>query len=188
MRFAAGPVVESWYTIFTVPKHEKSVLRYLGTREIESFFPTYEITRLWRNRQRVKLAAPLFPCYLFVRASSLDFGRIRQSPGVIRLVGNQRGPVPVPDAAIELLRASVAEKKIQPYHELVVGKRVRIISGPMQNVEGVLIRKNNDLRFVLCIDLINQHAAIEMDAENLEPVVGRSAEQRCGATSILCTQ
>ncbi len=175
---AAGPTLdEGWYAVFTIPKHEKSVLRYLDMRGIEAFLPTYETTRLWRNRQRVTLALPLFPCYLFVRASRTNYGNVRQSPGVIRLVGNQREPLPVGDSAIELLRASVAGKKIEPYHDLLVGTRVRVRNGPMQGVEGVLIRKNNALRFVLSIEMINQHAAIEMDAENLEPILTASSRK-----------
>jgi len=165
-------IEQSWYAIFTVPKHEKSVLRHLHARGIGGFLPTYGVTRLWRNRQRVKLAVPLFPCYLFAQTSSQGFGEVLKSPGVIRLIGNHCGPLPIPDSAIELLRVSVVENKIQPYRELVVGKRVRVRSGPMQGVEGVLVRQNNSLRFVLSIELINQHAAIEMEAENLEPVSG----------------
>jgi len=33
-----------------------------------------------------------------------------------------------------------------------------------------LIRNNNTLRFVLKVELINQHAAIEVEAADLEPV------------------
>jgi transcription elongation factor len=53
----------------------------------------------------------------------------------------------------------------------VVGKKVRIKSGSMEGVEGVLVRKGNGLRFVLALEMINQFAAIEVDAEDLEPVV-----------------
>jgi hypothetical protein len=41
----------------------------------------------------------------------------------------------------------------------------------MQGVHGILVRKNNILRFVLTVELINQHAAIEVGVEDLEPVV-----------------
>jgi transcription elongation factor len=60
---------------------------------------------------------------------------------------------------------------MEPYRELVVGKKVRIKSGSMEGVEGVLVRKGNGLRFVLALEMINQFAAIEVDAEDLEPVV-----------------
>jgi hypothetical protein len=37
-------------------------------------------------------------------------------------------------------------------------------------VEGTLVRRGSSLRFVLTIELINQHAAIQVDAEDLEPL------------------
>jgi hypothetical protein len=49
-----------------------------------------------------------------------------------------------------------------------VGEKVRIKSGVMQGVQGVLVRKKNSLRFVLTLELINQHAAVEMSADDLE--------------------
>ena len=41
----------------------------------------------------------------------------------------------------------------------------------MQGVQGILVRKNNCLRFVITVELINQHAAVEIGAEDLELVV-----------------
>ena len=165
-----GGADRCWYAVFTVPQNEKSAARHLHLREIESFLPTYEAVRVWKNRQRVQLVLPLFPSYLFVRIGSRERGRVLGSPGVLHIVGTSRGPVPVPDTTVEFLRSELCTKKIEPYRELVVGERVRIRSGAMRGLEGVLIRKNNNLRFVLTVDLINQHAAIEIGAENLEPV------------------
>lgn len=172
-RCITGPTMEeSWYAIYTVHKHENSVLRHLKIRAVEAFYPTYEVVRQWKNRQRVKVPVPLFPGYLFARTGALNYVKVLQCPGVVRLVGNPRGPLPIAESVIELLRASVAENKVEPYRELAVGERVRIKSGLMRGVEGVLIRKDNSWRFVLTIESINQHAAIKMEAENLEPVAG----------------
>ena len=41
----------------------------------------------------------------------------------------------------------------------------------MEGVEGVLVRKGNGLRFVLSLKLINQNAAIEVCAEDLDQVM-----------------
>jgi hypothetical protein len=41
----------------------------------------------------------------------------------------------------------------------------------MQGVEGTLVRKQSTLRFVLTLTLINQHAAVEVDADTLESVL-----------------
>jgi len=41
----------------------------------------------------------------------------------------------------------------------------------MQGIEGTLVRQKNSLRFVLTLTLINQNAAVEVDADELEPVL-----------------
>jgi transcription antitermination factor NusG len=53
---------------------------------------------------------------------------------------------------------------------MVVGQKVKIKSGHFEGLEGTLMRKNKSLRFILSFHLINQHAAIEIDAENLEVI------------------
>ena len=60
---------------------------------------------------------------------------------------------------------------MEVYRDLIVGEKVRIKSGPMQGVLGTLVRKSDSLRFVLTLELINQHAAVEVAANELEPVL-----------------
>lgn len=168
---ADPPVNRKWYAVFTAPQHEKSVLKQLDLREIESFLPTYETLRVWKNRQRVKLTLPLFPTYLFVRVNDRERVKVLQSPGVLQIVGNHRETASIPDSDVEFLRASCRCERIEPYRELLVGEKVRIKSGLMEGVQGTLVRKNTSLRFVLTLELINQHASVQIDAEDLEPVL-----------------
>jgi transcription antitermination factor NusG len=161
----------NWYAVFTVPQNEKSVVRHLDLREIESFLPTYETVRVWKNRQRMKIVLPLFPNYLFVHINSRERTKVLQTPGVLLIVGNGREYVPVPGPEIEILRSGFRSQRIEPYHELVIGERVRIKNGLMQGVCGTLVRRDGGVRFVLTLELINQHAAIQVDAEDLEPAV-----------------
>jgi transcription antitermination factor NusG len=168
--FTSRPAERRWYAVFTFPQNEKSVVRQLALREVEAFLPTYETVRVWKNRQRVRIELPLFPTYLFVHIDCRQRTRVLESPGVIHIVGNRREQVPVPDAEIELLRSGIRGRNMEPYRELVVGRKVRIRSGSMKGVQGVLVRKGNGLRFVLALEMINQYAAIEVDAEDLEQV------------------
>jgi transcription antitermination factor NusG len=160
----------NWFAVFTLPQNEKSVATRLHLHDIEVFLPTYEAVRVWKNRQRVRLVLPLFPSYLFVHINSGERKRVLESFGVLRIVGNRREPAPIPDSTIAFLRSDLCAGRIEPHNELVVGQRVRIKSGAMQGLEGNLIRKNNNLRFVLTISLINQYASVEIGAEDLEPV------------------
>jgi transcription antitermination factor NusG len=161
-----------WYAVFTVPKNEKSVVKHLNRREIESFLPTYETFRLWKNRQRVRLELPLFPSYLFVCINRGQRTRVLESPGVLQIVGNGREALPLPDSEIEFLRSEFCKHRTEPYREFVIGQKVRVRNGLMQGVEGTLVRKNNSLRFVLTLSLINQHAAVEVCADDLEALCG----------------
>jgi transcriptional antiterminator RfaH len=160
-----------WFAIFTVPKNEKSVLKHLALRSVESFLPTYEDIHSWKNRQRVQIALPLFPSYLFVHISMSERIKVLQSPGVLHIVGNGRNHVPLDRAEMEFLRWGLCGRKIEPYRELVVGRKVRIKTGVMEGILGTLVRKNSSLRFVLTLNLINQHASVEVDADLLEPVI-----------------
>jgi transcription antitermination factor NusG len=161
----------NWYAVYTVPQHEKSVVKHLDLREIESFLPVYETVRVWKNRQRMKLILPLFPTYLFVHITFRERVKVLQSPGVLQIVGSKRECAYLSDSEVELLRSGCSRQKIEPYRDLVIGERVRIKSGVMQGLQGTLVRKCNSLRFVLTIELINQHAAIQVDAEDLEQIV-----------------
>jgi len=167
-----SPVLDrKWYAVYTVPQHEKSVVKQLDVRGIESFLPVYETVRVWRNRQRMKLTLPLFPTYLFARINFRDRVKVLQSPGVLQIVGDKQECAYLPDSEVELLRSGFCRQRIEPYRDLVIGERVRIKSGVMQGLQGTLVRKSNNMRFVLTIELINQHAAIQVDAEDLEPIV-----------------
>lgn len=159
-----------WYAVFTFPQHERAVIKQLEMRQIESFLPVYEVTHLWKNRQRVKIAMPLFPTYVFAKSSRTTRSAIVRAPGVIRIVGDSRGPIAIPDGEIEFLNSELCRQKAEPYSELVVGQRVQIKSGAMQGVQGTLVRKKSGLRFVITLELINQHAALEISADDVEPI------------------
>jgi len=167
---ADSPHGRHWFAVFTAPQNEKSALRHLDLREVETFLPTYETVRIWKNRQRKKIVLPLFPSYLFVHIHSKERAKVLQAPGVINMVGNGREYIPLPDSEIEFLRSGLTEQRVEPYRELVVGRQVRVRRGAMQGVSGTLVRKGSGLRFVLTLALINQHAAVEVDADDLEPL------------------
>jgi transcription antitermination factor NusG len=118
----------------------------------------------------MKLILPLFPTYLFVHINLRERAKVLQSSGVLQIVGN-RGCAYIPDSDVEFLRSGFCRQQIEPYGDLVIGERVRIKIGVMQGLQGTLVRKQNSMRFVLTVELISQHAAIQVDAEDLEPIV-----------------
>ncbi len=158
-----------WFAAFTAPQAERSVARHLDACALQSFLPTFETVHLWKNRQKRKIVQPLFPSYIFVYVTKAERRLVFRAPGLLRLVGGAQGPIAIPGAEIDLLRSAASRNRLEPLTSPVPGQRVRIKTGPMQGVAGTLVRKKNGLRFVLTISLINQHAALEVNADDVEP-------------------
>jgi len=163
-----------WYAAYTCANHEKRVATQLSARSVEYFLPLYQSVRRWRDRQ-VQLELPLFPGYVFVRLALRDRLRVLQIPSVARLVGFSGSPTPLPEAEIEALRAGLeGGARALPHPYLKVGRRVRINAGPFEGLEGVLIRKKNELRFLISLDLIQRSILLDIEASSVAPIVARS--------------
>src|SRR5216683_1338901 len=132
-----------WYAAYTCAKHEKRVAVQFSQRSLEHFFPQYESMRRWKDR-RVKLQLPLFPGYVFVRLALRDRLRVLETPSVVRLVGFGGQPAALADQEIDALRQGLThEMRIEPHPYLKVGERVRVKTGPLQGLQGILVRKKN---------------------------------------------
>lgn len=168
----SGPLdqPQSWFAAYTAPRHEKAVARHLIGRHIESFLPLYTSIRRWRNGCRLPIEKPLFPGYIFVHIARTESVKVLQVPGVVSIVSAGREPLALPGPEIESLRAALPVCRFEPHPYLVVGDRVRITSGSLQGIIGVLVRKKSNLRVVLTLDLIQQSVAVEIDAEQIEPL------------------
>ena len=158
----------NWFAVYVGARHEKSVGEQFRLRQMEAFLPLYKAVRRWKNGCKVNLELPLFPSYLFVRIEPRERLRVLQVPGVLSMVCGGREPVPVPKTVIESLRSAIALGQIEPHPYLVVGQRVRIKSGVLAGIEGVLVRKKENLRVVLSLDQIMQSAAVEVEGSEVE--------------------
>ena len=169
-----------WYAAYTSANHEKRVAEQLGVRSVEHFVPLYESVRRWKDR-KVRLQLPLFPGYVFVRLGLRDRLRVLQVPGVARLVGFNGLPCALPDSEIEALKAGLASGvRAEPHRYLTVGRRVRVKTGPLAGMEGVLARKKNGARFVISLDLIMRSVAVDVDALELEPCGSNASPKHPG--------
>ncbi len=159
-----------WYAAQTCANHEKRVLEQLSQRAVEAYLPLYESVRRWKDR-RMRLKLPLFPGYVFVHLALRDRLQVLQTPSVVRLVGFGGQPVALPDQEIDSLRQGLTrDMRVEPHPYLKVGHRVRVRTGPLQGLEGILVRKKNISRFVISLDLIMRSLAVEIDGAELEPV------------------
>jgi len=165
-----GACVSSWYVAYTRANHEKRVAEQLEGRAVEYFLPSYKSVRRWKDR-RVQLELPLFPGYVFARFPLRDRLRVLEVPGVVRLVGFNGQPAALPEKEIEALRESLARQlKLKPHPYLTAGRRVRMKSGPLGGLEGILVRKKGSFQVIVSIELIMRSVIAEVELSDLELV------------------
>jgi len=165
-----GHLEPRWYAAYTRAQHEKRVAQQLAERAVEHYLPVYETVHRWKDRRK-RVQLPLFPGYVFIRIplrNQLDVLRI---PSVVRLVGFNGAPAPLPEEDIERLRRAMAEGVLaQPHPYLKVGRRVRITAGPFAGCEGILKRCRGGLRLVLAIELIHRAVLVDVDVSTVAPI------------------
>ncbi len=161
-----------WYAAYTRHQHEKVVARNLASKGFETFLPLYGTARRWKDRTK-ELLLPLFPGYVFLRGRLERWLEIVMIPGVHWLVGSAGQPARIPPAEIEAIRRAVEKGiRIEPHSFLRCGDRVRVKSGPLEGLEGFLVRKKNRSRLVLSVQLLEKSVALEVDAFTVERVAG----------------
>jgi transcription antitermination factor NusG len=168
---AQASLASRWFAVYTTCRHEKRIAQHLTQRNIEHYLPLYQADRKWRDGSRVTLDLPLFPSYIFVHIKRSERVSVLSVPGALTVVGGTGGePAPLPDTAIEALRAGLSERKIEPHPLLSVGQQARIRSGAFAGMQGIVLRKKSGYRVVLTLEQIMQSMAVEVDADDLEAV------------------
>jgi transcription antitermination factor NusG len=129
-----------------------------------------QATHRWQDR-RVHVQLPLFPGYVLVR---LALREPTPSTATAKRCRSRRiwwrTPQPLPKQEIEKPRSGLSRGlRAQPHPCLIVGRRVRIVNGPLTGMEGILQRHNGNFRVVLSVDLIQRSVVIEVNACDLLP-------------------
>jgi transcription antitermination factor NusG len=173
-----------WYALYTRHRHEKAVAKALTAKGLAVFLPLYSAPRQWKDRTKV-IMLPLFSCYVFIQGSLDRHLDVVSTAGVHGFVCCAGLPACIPQAEIDGVRQVVERSiKIEPHPFIRCGDRVRVKAGPLEGIEGILIRKKNFSRLVLTVELLGKSAAVEVDVSLVErtntPGISRSSGARRG--------
>ena len=160
----AAKSIWPWFALQVRTRHEMGISDHLQAIGYESFLPLYKCKKRWSDRIK-EVDTPLFPGYIFCRFNSHNWLPVLKSPGVIQIVGYNRVPVPIDDFEIDAIRTlGSSGLPNQPWPFPKVGDRVRIESGPLRGLEGMLIEFKNSQRFVVSVTLLQRSVAVELDS------------------------
>jgi transcription antitermination factor NusG len=168
--------VYPWYALQVASRFEKAVEEGLSLRGYNGFLPLYRSRRRWSDRfQDVDL--PLFPGYIFCQFDINHRLPLLMMPGVVRIVGLGRVPVPVEELEIAAVQAVVKSGMLlQPWPFLKVGQEVKIEEGPLRGVSGILTKIDGIDQLIVSITLLQRSLAVALPRESIRP-------QAAGATS-----
>jgi transcription antitermination factor NusG len=176
-----------WYALHTRSQHEKVVANILNNKGFEVFLPLYLASHQWKDRTK-QLSLPLFSCYVFLRDSLERRLDILKTPGVHQIVGSGGRPAEIPIAEIESIRSMVGTSlKVEPHPLLRCGDRVRVKTGPLTGIEGILIRKKSLLRLVITVEMLGKAVAVEVDGYQVERLATKGAITFSGASALPTT-
>jgi|SRR6516165_1173319 transcription antitermination factor NusG len=162
----------AWYAIWTRSHFEQAVSDQLAVKGFEMFLPR---TTTWTRRaqKRHLVQTPLFPGYVFVRhhMDKTSHVEVLKARGVVRVLGDRWDRLtPVPDDQIEAVRRIVdARAPAFPCSFLQSGAKVRVTEGPLEGLEGVLLRGRPERGLlVISLTLLQRAVAVEVDCTLVE--------------------
>lgn len=157
-----------WFVCHTKPRCEKKLAALLAAEQVEHYLPLVESVKRYRTQTK-RFSKPLFPGYVFANVAPENKARIYQQDLLARAI-----PVTHEAAflkqmeAVRTLVASGVDLTLRPL--IKRGTRVRVTSGPLWGVEGVVDDPANPQGIVVAVDVLQQGLHVRMPMEDLEPL------------------
>jgi transcription antitermination factor NusG len=167
---SSGRTKLRWYALYVKAHSERIVALQLREYGQESFLPTYR--REAAGAYSSVKEEPLFPGYVFCRLDWETGPKLYRIPGIIRVVGIGKTPVPIEDDEIGAIKR-VAENRSEsePCPFGVAGTPVRVVRGPLEGLEGIVAKRLAGA-IVISVSLLKRSVAVKMDPECLVIVTG----------------
>ena len=175
------PVVNGTTDREALPKHwiaalvqmccEKAVGKKLDTLGIENYVPTQLEYHRWSDRKK-KIERVVIPMVIFIRTDAHTIKRLVTYSFINKLLSypGERCPAIIPDHQIERLRFMLkqSETLIEMYDRIFQsGQTVRIMRGPLKDLEGELCRVKADKPMVAVQIACLGYACVSIDKADL---------------------
>lgn len=162
----SGSIGPAWSLLRTRARQEKAVAQVLAGMGVEQYLPLVQVRKRYGHRKRETLI-PLFPSYVFARGPREATWRVHDTGRVAQILEiSDQGRF---EHEIEQIRRAIeADICLAPHPFLEAGRRVRVRSGPLRGIEGIVEVKRRLDRLVLQVHTLGQSASVEIDAEDVE--------------------
>ena len=135
-----------WIAVLVQVNCEKKAATFLNKVGYETYIPTQLEVHQWSDRKK-RVARLIIPMVVFVRATVREEEWLRDQSYIYKLLAlpgsdedKKRFATPIPDNQIERLKFLLenAETEVTIVCNFKVGDSVRVTSGPLKGLEGVV--------------------------------------------------
>ncbi len=163
----------SWFAVQVNQRSEFRVKKALQSKGYETLLP------LFRENQDESGCAPtilqpLFPSYVFCCFDVIKRLPVLVTPGVVRIVGAGRHPIPVDTSELDAIRTVVESGlSTRPAAHIRIGQKVRVERGPLRGIEGIIVEHKNSQRLILGVSLLQRSLSVGVELEWLSAIEAR---------------
>ena len=166
--FQPGGSGREWFLLHARPRCEKKATETCLDLEIRHFLPLRRSVHRRRGR-RYSFDVPLFPGYLFGCCDQPERIALLRSGFLVRTIDvvDQQQFL---DELASVYLACWGETDLRLYPPLKRGRLVRIKRGPLTGTTGRISGRKTAFRLILNVSILGSAVALEVDAEDVEPV------------------
>lgn len=162
------PVPRTWYVLHVKPRTEKKVFDFLAGIRVFHYLPLVKkVTKV--QRRRVVRHLPAFPGYVFTRLNPEERRMVFDTKMIVRTLD-----VPRPRQLIHELRqiehARHTPAELRAAESYTAGQRVRVVSGPLRGLEGLVKREGRSASLVLELSILGRALEASVEPADLQAV------------------
>lgn len=162
----------SWYVVYTRTNAEKKFAQRASDCGLRSFLPIHRVARVWSDRKKI-IEAPLFKSYVFIYVDKNGLHLAKTILGFSHFIRFGAYPVVIPDEQIKQIEKIVGSGHCAEILSSPLSKddKVRIIDGPLKNMEGILMESEGRKKLAVEFSQLGQSILVAVDSERLIKIV-----------------
>lgn len=158
-----------WYVLYTRTQLQFKAEEQLKEINIITYLPTHYVFKKWSDRKK-KVLEPVFKGYIFIHATEKERIKATEVAAVIKCVFFDGKPAEIKCKEMESLQSllSTHQEEIMIANYIEIGKKVKIIRGPLEGVEGVvLISDKKGQRLGITIELLQRTVSVHLSSDHI---------------------
>ena len=161
-----------WVAFYTLPRNEKNVLPKVEERGYVAYLPLKKELHKWHDRKKW-VEVPLIPSYIFVKVMKKDIYYLERIDGICRAIsfGSKTNVSVVTQKDIDAMQRLVESGEqlyVDNLASLKKGSQDRVIGGPFENMEGMLISDCEESNFIVRLESISMGVQLQIEKELLQ--------------------